>query len=104
MDWRGFFHSPKLVRFVYNRYMFYVYILKNKKRNIYVGFSSDLKARIKQHNSGSSKFTREFRPWELVYYEAFKSKHDARKRERNLKEYGSSLGQLKKRISDSIFV
>lgn len=80
--------------------MFYVYVLKNKKEKIYIGFTSDLKARVRKHNSGGSKFTREYRPWELIYYEAFKSENDARMRERTLKEYGNSLGQLKKRISN----
>ena len=69
---------------------------------IYVGFSSDVFTRLEKHNSGGSKFTSDGRPWELVYYEAFKSEHDARVREKVLKEYGSSLGQLKKRISESL--
>ncbi len=95
MDWRGF---------VYNRNMYFVYILKNIKGSIYIGFSSDVFARLKKHNSGGSKFTSDGRPWELVYYEAFKSEYDARVREKTLKEYGSSLGQLKKRISKSLEV
>ena len=38
---------------------------------------------------------------ELVYYEAYKSKEDATKREKQLKHYKSAWGYLKKRIAKS---
>ena len=37
----------------------------------------------------------------LIYYESYLSEKDARKRERDLKKYGSALGHLKKRIYNS---
>ena len=40
--------------------------------------------------------------YELVYYEAYKSKEDAQKRERDLKKFGAGYGHLKKRISKSL--
>jgi len=82
--------------------MFYVYLLKNKKGLVYVGYSSDLKQRLEDHNFGRSDFTKVGRPWKLVYYEAYLSRADAVRREGNIKEYGSILGQLKKRITNSL--
>ncbi|PIS14835.1 hypothetical protein COT64_00575 [Candidatus Shapirobacteria bacterium CG09_land_8_20_14_0_10_39_12] len=51
--------------------MFYVYILKSKKdNNLYTGYSSDLKERIKWHSEGKSQATKWRLPIELIYYEA----------------------------------
>jgi len=38
-----------------------------------------------EHNSGNSEFTKNNRPWELVYYEAFVNEKDARREEKFLK-------------------
>ncbi|OGF49479.1 hypothetical protein A3G55_01115 [Candidatus Giovannonibacteria bacterium RIFCSPLOWO2_12_FULL_44_25] len=62
--------------------MYYVYVLKSKKKDwLYVGFSDNLKRRFKEHQNGLSVATRPYRPFELVFYEAYKSKRDAQKRE-----------------------
>ena len=84
--------------------VYYVYILRSSKfqRRIYIGSTNNLKARVKQHNSSDTKSTRYGIPWKLVYYEAFLSKADCLRRERNLKKYSSSYGHLKKRIRDSL--
>ena len=61
--------------------MFYVYVIKSKRNaRLYYGFSSDLRARIKSHNHGYNTATKSGVPWELVYYEAYKSEKDARER------------------------
>lgn len=73
--------------------MFYVYLLKNNtKGNIYIGFTSDLKRRLKEHVAKKP---------ELVYYEAFKSEKDARRREKMLKQ-GQTTRRLKERLRDSL--
>jgi predicted GIY-YIG superfamily endonuclease len=41
-------------------------------------------------------------PLELVYYEAYKSAADARKREKDLKLFSGSYSRLKRKISNSI--
>lgn len=83
--------------------MFYLYILKSKKDNeLYIGSTNDLRKRLKEHNSGLVRSTRPRRPFEIVYYEAYKSEKDARKRERNLKLRSRAFAQLKKRIEGSI--
>jgi len=78
--------------------MFYVYVLLSKKDgNFYVGFTSDLKNRLKLHNSGRINSTVSRRPLKLVYYEACLNQQDATKREKYLK---SSWGKryIKRRI------
>ncbi len=68
-------------------YMYYVYIIYSSKLGKhYIGFTDDLKARIKKHNSGSgSIFTKKGIPWKLIYYEAFLRKENAQIEERFLK-------------------
>ena len=62
--------------------MFYVYILKSKTKNWnYVGYTTDLRKRFSEHQKGLSQATRPYRPFELVFYEAYKAKSDAKRRE-----------------------
>jgi predicted GIY-YIG superfamily endonuclease len=78
--------------------MFYVYVLKDPAGEaIYIGFTTDLKQRFRQHQKLPAH-----KGWKLVYYEAYLDESDARKRERMLKHYGSSLAKLKTRIHRSI--
>jgi putative endonuclease len=77
---------------------FYVYILKCSDSKLYIGYSSDLKQRMKDHKMGLVKSTRNRRPLELVYYEAYKNKKSAQERERQLKKFASSYKGLIKRI------
>lgn len=66
--------------------MYCVYVLYNKKlEKRYIGFTSDLRKRIKTHNDGKVSFTSKGVPWQLVYYEAFCNKSDAQEEERFLK-------------------
>ncbi len=58
---------------------------KSIKPVTYVGYTKDLKNRIKLHNSGKgAKFTRG-RKWILIYKERFKSKKEAISREYYIK-------------------
>jgi len=83
--------------------MFYVYVLKSKKDGkCYIGSANDLKRRLEEHNSGKVVSTKNRRPLMLVYYEAFRSEKDARRREQTLKNYGQGITNLYKRISDSL--
>jgi len=83
--------------------MYYLYILKSKKdEKLYIGSTSDLKRRLIEHNSGKVRSTKSRAPFDLRYYEAFYEESDARKREYSLKKDGKALGQLKRRISNSL--
>ena len=83
--------------------MYYVYILKSKKdEQLYIGSTNDLRRRLSEHNSGQVRSTKGRYPFELRYYEAFYTEENARKREHTLKKDGKALGQLKRRISESL--
>ena len=81
----------------------WVYILKSRVDNkLYTGSTNNLRKRFLEHNSGKVFSTRLRRPFDVVYYEAYRSEIDARKRETNLKLRSRALVQLKKRIQQSI--
>tara|TARA_B110000438_G_C15746038_1_gene620787 strand:+ start:413 stop:661 length:249 start_codon:yes stop_codon:yes gene_type:complete len=76
---------------------FYVYMLKSKsiKPVTYVGYTNDLKRRIKLHNSGKgAKFTRG-RKWELIYKEKVDSKSKAISREYYIKKNKTIRNNIK---------
>jgi putative endonuclease len=83
--------------------MFYVYMLKSLKNNtLYIGSTNNLRRRFTEHNSGHGGYTKKYAPYELVYYEAYKSEKDARERETNLKLRRNAFSQLKRRVEESI--
>ena len=67
--------------------MFTVYVLFSISFNkIYIGYTSDLEARILSHNQLATKgYTVKFRPWTLIHTEFFETKLAAMKREKELK-------------------
>ena len=82
---------------------YYAYLLKSKKDGkIYIGCTSDLQKRLKEHKEGQNYSTRKMLPVELIYVEAYKSKKEAFEREKKLKYHGSALRSLKLRIKDTL--
>ena len=71
---------------------------------LYTGSTRDLRKRFSLHNSGEVASTKNRTPFELVYYEAYKSESDAREREHNLKLRARAFSQLKKRLKSSLRV
>ncbi len=66
--------------------MQYVYVLMSKKDNeLYVGCTSDLKARIILHNAKKVSSTAKRTPFVLIYYEAYLNSIDAYNREKYMK-------------------
>ncbi|MCL5019812.1 MAG: GIY-YIG nuclease family protein [Patescibacteria group bacterium] len=65
--------------------MHYVYFLRLKNRDIYTGYSDDLKRRILEHKNGKVDSTKQYLPCVLIGYEAYLSKKDALRREKFLK-------------------
>ncbi len=79
--------------------MYYIYILKSEKDGkYYTGYSSDLRKRLKDHQSGNVESTKNRRPLELIYYEAYKEKAQALRREKFLKNTKGKL-QLRKQLA-----
>ena len=77
--------------------MYFVYMLKSKsiKPVTYVGYTNNLKKRIKLHNSGKgAEFTRG-RKWLLIYKESFKSKKEAISREYYIKNNRTLRNKIK---------
>jgi putative endonuclease len=69
--------------------MFYVYVLQSgRDAGLYIGYTNNLKHRLRQHNMGESKATGSRCPLELIYYEAYIMREDAEGRERFLKSGG----------------
>jgi predicted GIY-YIG superfamily endonuclease len=55
--------------------MWFVYIIKSLRYNfIYIGSTNDLQRRLEEHNSGISKSTFPYKPFELEAYIAVKAK------------------------------
>ncbi|PQV47737.1 putative endonuclease [Jejuia pallidilutea] len=55
---------------------------------LYIGFTSNIKERIKAHQSGRGAFfTKKYNVFDLIYYEIYDDSKLARKRERQLKNW-----------------
>lgn len=82
--------------------MYYVYVLQSRTdKNIYIGYTTDLRKRFEAHNLGHVKSTKSRIPFDLVYYEAYKEKEDATKREYFLKNH-QQRELLKERLINSL--
>ena len=67
----------------------FLYILRSisKPSKIYIGSTNDLERRLKDHDNGNTRSTKYFVPWEIAYSEEYKTKKEARDRERQLKKW-----------------
>ena len=84
--------------------MYYVYILQSlKNKSLYIGYTANLKQRFNEHNNGKSVATKPFRPYEIVFYEAFIDRTDAKRREEYLKS-GWGFRSIKKMLSNYLGV
>lgn len=73
--------------------LFYTYILKCADGTFYIGKTTDIKRRLRQHNGeivGGAKYTRGRRPVKLVYTQYYSSITDALKNEFTLKKLSKS--------------
>lgn len=78
-----------------HRKMFYIYILFSEKdKQLYTGYTPDLKIRIGNHHKGFVKSTKFRRPLKLVHYESYLKRSDAKRREIFLKG-GKGHNELK---------
>jgi putative endonuclease len=66
--------------------MHYVYVLKSLEHwRFYVGMTTNIERRIDEHSKGYTKSTKGYRPWELFFFEEYKTRIEARGREKYLK-------------------
>jgi putative endonuclease len=80
-------------------------IQHSQNRTLYVGVSSDLRRRLKEHNSNENHSTRrKGGEWILIYAEVYRHKEDAFQREARLKKHGRAKQELLKRANKSLLV
>lgn len=66
--------------------MYYTYVLRSAKDSkLYIGYTEDLKRRLKKHNGALVPSTKDRLPVELIYYEACLSEKNAIYREKYFK-------------------
>ena len=80
--------------------MWYFYILQSQKNinYFYKGSTNDLQRRLQEHEQGLTVSNRAYRPFKLIYYEAYLTERAARERETSVKKSGSISIPLIKRI------
>ena len=65
--------------------MYWVYVLANADSSRrYVGFTNNVERRLKEHNSGHTRSTKN-QKWSVIYKEQLEDRPSARKREKYLK-------------------
>jgi putative endonuclease len=68
----------------------YLYILKSDRNGrYYIGSTSDLERRVKEHNRGQTKSTAKLAPWKLMFSKLFPDVIVAMQFERRLKKMKS---------------
>jgi len=72
-------------------------LFSQRDKNLYYGYTKNLKLRFEQHKKGLVESTKNRRPLELIYYEACLKQEDALKREKYFKTYYGKMF-LKKRL------
>ncbi|HEY4505637.1 MAG TPA: GIY-YIG nuclease family protein [Candidatus Paceibacterota bacterium] len=66
--------------------MWYVYILRCRDGSLYIGMTWNVEKRLWEHNTRiGALYTRNRLPVKLVYYEEFRNKFDAARREKEIK-------------------
>ena len=83
--------------------MSFVYVLRclDRAREFYIGVTDDVERRLREHNEGRNASTKGT-TWELVYYEAYRSRSYALDRERQLKKDRRVWRFVKERILKSL--
>ena len=70
--------------------MYYVYVLQSlKDHGYYIGYTTDMQNRLKQHNSGKTRSLKHRLPMQLIYWEEFEVKAKAKAREQQMKSWKS---------------
>ncbi|MCG8526350.1 MAG: GIY-YIG nuclease family protein [Opitutales bacterium] len=73
---------------------FFLYVLENPKKKLYIGHTQNHKKRVHEHNPDKStqdptKWTHKNGPWDLIGYETYSTRSEAMIRERQLKAWKS---------------
>jgi putative endonuclease len=75
-----------LAKHVPTQKIYFVYIMTNRSKTLYVGVTNSLIRRVREHKSGmGSMFTKKYKLDRLVYYERYEDVHRAIGREKQIK-------------------
>ena len=70
---------------------YYVYIMTNRSRTLYVGVTNDLERRVYEHRSGiDESFTKRYKIDRLVYFDETSNVEAAISREKEIKKWRRS--------------
>lgn len=85
--------------------MYFVYVLRSigpSRNSFYIGYTSNLLRRLKEHNSIlNTGYTRN-RKWRVVYVEGYTKRYLARAREAKIKQYGNIWYGVMKRVKQTL--
>jgi putative endonuclease len=86
--------------------MITVYVIQSlATQKLYVGMTEDVQNRLKEHNTGGSKFTSAYKPWQIIYTEQYSNFGEGRIREKYLKTAAGKkfiFKQLRRGITGSL--
>lgn len=73
--------------------MHYVYIIESisSPGKLYVGSTIDVYARFAKHNEGGSVYTKDYKPWKLIWHSSFQDRSRALDFEKYLKTYSGKV-------------
>jgi len=69
--------------------MYFIYVMTNKlNTTLYIGMTNDIERRVHEHKTGNIRgFTQKYKLTKFVYFEEYKSVHEAIMREKQLKNW-----------------
>ena len=80
--------DPRIVQGLHPRMPFYVYIVANEARTLYIGVTNDLARRVEEHRTAARQgFTSRYKLGRLVWFETFDRVVDAIAHEKRLKRW-----------------
>jgi len=66
--------------------LYYTYVLQSEVNGrYYIGITSDVRKRLKQHNSGTTRSTKAYIPWKLICEIEYATRREAAAVEKKLK-------------------
>ncbi len=74
--------------------MFVYVIYSDRIRRRYIGHTSDLEKRTKEHNAGRVRSTKTGAPWRIIAFKRYSTRSDARWIERSLKRSSKKLNEF----------
>jgi putative endonuclease len=74
---------------------YFVYILKNRNGDQYVGHTINLNDRLKEHNEGSVIATKHKKPWQIEWFCGFHDEKQAIAFEKHMKTGSGSAFRFK---------